>query len=78
MIAGSVVYMTVVSLVAITPGASSTPDAAMVHDVIWAFATPETRLEHVRVVRNTAQIDIAVFCMAGTESKGALGRCRCL
>jgi hypothetical protein len=41
----------------------------MVHDVIWAFATPDTRLEHVRVARNRTQIDIAVFCLAGTEDK---------
>jgi hypothetical protein len=62
-----VVYMTVVSLVATSASVDSAPDSTMIHDVIWAFATPETGLEHVRVARDLTQIHIAMFCLAPTE-----------
>jgi hypothetical protein len=40
------------------------PDTAAVQDVVWAFATSGTGLEHVRVAAQAEQIDIAIFCTA--------------
>jgi hypothetical protein len=60
---GSPVYLTIVTLV---PGSdpAPAPDNTVIQDVIWALATSETGLQHVRVSAHPDGIDIALFCAA--------------
>jgi hypothetical protein len=58
--------MTVVTLVVTGVTANRHLDSAMVHDVLWAFATPETALQHARVAVHEDRLDIVVFCIART------------
>lgn len=61
--------MTIVHLV-VTPTVTCRQlDSATVQDVIWAFATIETGLEHVRVSAWDGRIDIGMFCMARNETE---------
>jgi hypothetical protein len=39
-------------------------DSATVHDIIWAFATPETGLEHVHVSAQGDHLHITLFSIA--------------
>jgi hypothetical protein len=57
------VYLTVVTLIAVGDDAGYL-DAAVVQDVIWAFAVSETRLEHVRVAENVDGMDIVFLSIA--------------
>lgn len=54
-------YVTIVTLVP-ESDESPDPDSTLVHDVIWALATPETGLQHVRVSVRTNAVDIVLFC----------------
>jgi hypothetical protein len=59
----SAVYMTTVRLLA-TAGANPDISSAVVHDALWAWATPEIGLEHVRVAFQPGRIGIAMFCIS--------------
>lgn len=58
--------MTIVTLVRANDCPSRDLSGAMIHDVLWAFARPESGLEHVRVSAHIDRIDIAMFCLAKT------------
>jgi hypothetical protein len=61
--------MIAVTLVATNSRAHTSLDSAAVNDVIWAFATPQTGIEHVHVVSCGTRLEIVVFCLADTEDK---------
>ena len=42
---------------------------AAVHDILWARATPETGLEHIRVAVRPGRVDIAIFCTSAGEDQ---------
>jgi hypothetical protein len=70
--------MTVVTLVVTKDSVNRYLDSAMVHDVLWAFATAGTGLEHARVSIHADRLDIAVFCMgrtAGEARSAAVALC---
>jgi hypothetical protein len=63
-------YMTTVRLCA-TGRANLEVDGALVHDALWARATPEARLEHMRVVVRPGRVDIAIFCRSAGEQQAS-------
>ncbi|HJD80910.1 hypothetical protein [Kitasatospora aureofaciens] len=46
---------------AVTADQPTDADAQLVHDVLWAHATPADRLEHVRARAEAGGIDLTLF-----------------
>ena len=61
--------MTVVSLARRQPDRGHQFNTAVAADVIWAFAAPETRLEHAHVAELGNEVHIVLFFNARTFSE---------
>lgn len=62
-------YMTVVALARRQHEAGHEVDAAIVHDVIWALAPPDSRLEHTHVATVGSELRIFFFFNARTPGE---------